>query len=62
MPNVFYNQGETYWCSLHYSDIEPDDLSCEERSNIDKTCKSCIYCEKQSYQLITKDERFKKFI
>lgn len=29
-PNVFIDQGDTYWCSFHLTDIEPDDHACEE--------------------------------
>ena len=62
MPQPYYDQGDTYWCSFHITDIEPNDIACEERNNIDKTCMSCPYCEKQSYKIVTKDERFKRFI
>ena len=62
MPQPLLNYDETWWCSLHLIDIEQDDIACEERNDIDKTCMSCPYSEKQSYKIITRDERFKEYI
>ena len=62
MPNPLLDYGDNYWCSFHLEDIEPDDVSCDERSNEDKMCMSCPYCGKQRYKIITKDERFKEFL
>ena len=61
MPQPYYDQGGTYWCSFHITDIEPDDPACEEGQEY-IICAFCPYCEKQSYKIVTKDERFKRFI
>ena len=60
-PQPYYDQGDTYWCSFHMTDIEQDDPACEEGQDYG-ICASCPYCEKQSYRIVTKDERFKRFI
>lgn len=63
MPNPMLNYDYTYWCELHLCDIEPDDDPCiDQESKEYKCCAQCPQCRKQSYTIVTKDERFKEFL
>ena len=54
MPNVFYNQDATYFCSHNFIDVEPYDEPCAEHEEYDN-CGQCVFCTKQDYTLVAQD-------